>query len=78
MRVPSLMVIGLAILFVAPGRRADPGTSGAPETFSANVQIKTVRGRHPPPSRFTSVATRPTSIARRSRVPSSTAGMRRS
>ena len=44
MRVPSLMVIGLAILFVAPAVAQTSGNSSAPETFSANVQIKTASG----------------------------------
>ena len=44
MRVPSLMVIGLAVLFVAPAVAQTSGNSGAPETFTANVQVKTASG----------------------------------
>jgi hypothetical protein len=43
-RVPSLMVIGLAVLFVAPVVAQTSANSGAPETFAANVQIKTASG----------------------------------
>ena len=43
MRVPSLIVIGLA-LSAASGAAQAPGKSGAPETFSADLQIKTASG----------------------------------
>ena len=44
MRVPSLMAIGLAVLSLAPAAAQTSGTAGAPETFSATVQIKTASG----------------------------------
>ena len=44
MRVPSLMAIGLAVLSLAPAAAQTSGTTGAPETFSATVQIKTGSG----------------------------------
>jgi hypothetical protein len=42
--VSSLMVISLAVLSAAAGVSQTPGNSGAPETFSAGVQIKTASG----------------------------------
>lgn len=44
MRVPSLMAIALAVLSVAPAAAQTPASGGAPETFSASVQIKTASG----------------------------------
>ena len=44
MRVPSLMVIGFAVLSVASGAAQTSGKSSAPESFSANLQIQTASG----------------------------------
>ena len=44
MSVSSLVVIGLAVLSAAAGVPQTAGSSGAPETFSAGVQIKTASG----------------------------------
>jgi hypothetical protein len=42
--VSSLVVIGVAVLSAATGVAQTSGNSGAPETFSASVQIKTASG----------------------------------
>lgn len=42
--VSSLVAIGIAVLSAAAGVPQPPGASGAPETFSASVQIKTASG----------------------------------
>ena len=44
MSVSSLMVIGLAVLSAAAGVPQTPGNAGAPETFSAGLQVKTASG----------------------------------
>ena len=44
MSVSSLVVVGLAALVAAAGVPQTPGNSGAPETFSAGVQVKTASG----------------------------------
>ena len=44
MSVSSLMVIGLAVLSAAAGVPQASGNSGAPETFSAGLQVKTASG----------------------------------
>lgn len=44
MSVPSLVMIGLALLTAAAGVPQTSATSNAPETFSAGVQIKTASG----------------------------------
>jgi hypothetical protein len=43
-RVPSLILIGLMALSVAQGAAQTPRNSGAPETFSANAQVKAAAG----------------------------------
>jgi hypothetical protein len=43
-RISFLVVIGLAVLSGATGGAQTPGTSSAPETFSASTQIKTASG----------------------------------
>ena len=44
MSVSSLMVISLAVLSAAAGVPQTSGNSGAPETFSAGLQVKTASG----------------------------------
>ena len=44
MSVSPLLVFGLAVLSAAAGVAQTAGSSGAPETFSAGVQIKTASG----------------------------------
>ena len=44
MRVPSLVLIGLMALSAAPRAIQTPRNSGAPETFSANAQVKAAAG----------------------------------
>jgi hypothetical protein len=43
-RVPSLVLIGLMALAASPSARQSPRNSGAPETFSANAQVKGAAG----------------------------------
>jgi len=42
--VSSLMVIGLSVMTAAAGVPQTSGNSGAPETFSAGLQVKTASG----------------------------------
>lgn len=44
MRVPSLVLIGLMALAASPRAVQTPRNSGAPETFSANAQVKAAAG----------------------------------
>ncbi len=44
MSVSSLVVIGVAVLTAATGVAQTSGSSNAPETFSASVQVKTASG----------------------------------
>ena len=44
MRVPSFVLIGLMALSVSHGAAQSPRNSGAPETFSANAQVKAGAG----------------------------------
>ena len=44
MSVSSLLVIGIAVLSAATGVAQTSGSGAAPESFSANVQIKTASG----------------------------------
>ena len=44
MRVPSLVLVGLMALAASPGALQTPRNSGAPETFSANAQVKAAAG----------------------------------
>ena len=44
MRVPTLILIGLMTLSVSPGAVQNSRSEGAPETFSANAQVKARAG----------------------------------
>ena len=44
MRVPSLVLVGLMTFSVSHGAAQSPRNSGAPETFSANAQVKAGAG----------------------------------
>ena len=44
MRVPSIALLGLLALIASPSAQQTPRNAGAPETFSANAQVKGAAG----------------------------------